>query len=95
MGCSLSFKAMFGGLAVPGIILLLLVGALQPSDGRKTKTTLMTTSMKWSEKEEHGKVLGRHKSLVLTELDINYMSKRRVPNGPDPIHNRKRPPGVV
>ncbi|CAL1357871.1 unnamed protein product [Linum trigynum] len=21
-------------------------------------------------------------------LDLNYVSKRRVPNGPDPIHNR-------
>ncbi|KAF5726784.1 hypothetical protein HS088_TW22G00466 [Tripterygium wilfordii] len=28
------------------------------------------------------------------ELNLNYMmSKRRVPNGPDPIHNRNRPPG--
>ncbi|GAB2280384.1 hypothetical protein Dimus_015019 [Dionaea muscipula] len=31
-------------------------------------------------------------------MDINYLSKRRVPNGPDPIHNRragnsKQPPG--
>ncbi|KAK1282140.1 CLAVATA3/ESR (CLE)-related protein 25 [Acorus calamus] len=30
--------------------------------------------------------------------DFNYVSKRRVPNGPDPIHNRKagksgQPPG--
>ncbi|KAK1432831.1 hypothetical protein QVD17_09733 [Tagetes erecta] len=23
------------------------------------------------------------------ELVLNYVSKRRVPNGPDPIHNRK------
>ncbi|CAN1153211.1 CLAVATA3/ESR (CLE)-related protein 25 [Linum perenne] len=23
------------------------------------------------------------------DLDLNYVSKRRVPNGPDPIHNRK------
>ncbi|KGN47786.1 uncharacterized protein LOC101209880 [Cucumis sativus] len=32
------------------------------------------------------------------EWHLNYMSKRRVPNGPDPIHNRRagnsgRPPG--
>ncbi|XP_047963770.1 uncharacterized protein LOC125208232 isoform X1 [Salvia hispanica] len=34
----------------------------------------------------------------LSKLELNYMSKRRVPNGPDPIHNRgagksHRPPG--
>ncbi|KAI7742424.1 hypothetical protein M8C21_022905 [Ambrosia artemisiifolia] len=31
-----------------------------------------------------GDATRRHKGLVL-----NYVSKRRVPNGPDPIHNRK------
>ncbi|XP_042054446.1 uncharacterized protein LOC121799171 [Salvia splendens] len=34
----------------------------------------------------------------LSKLELNYTSKRRVPNGPDPIHNRgagksHRPPG--
>ncbi|KMT07211.1 hypothetical protein BVRB_6g155330 [Beta vulgaris subsp. vulgaris] len=42
--------------------------------------------------------IGRGKLLARTEVDINYMSKRKVPNGPDPIHNRRagnsrRPPG--
>uniref|UniRef100_A0A6N2MTG1 Uncharacterized protein n=1 Tax=Salix viminalis TaxID=40686 RepID=A0A6N2MTG1_SALVM len=26
--------------------------------------------------------------LVRHDMDLNYVSKRRVPNGPDPIHNR-------
>ena len=30
----------------------------------------------------------RGKAVDHAELDINNMSKRRVPNGPDPIHNR-------
>lgn len=41
--------------------------------------------------QQEGQVtdLGKGKStLVHQRLDLNYMSKRRVPNGPDPIHNR-------
>ncbi|MBA0648961.1 hypothetical protein Goshw_028908, partial [Gossypium schwendimanii] len=34
------------------------------------------------------KDLGKGKStLVHQRLDLNYISRRRVPNGPDPIHN--------
>ncbi|KAL1550945.1 hypothetical protein AAHA92_18845 [Salvia divinorum] len=40
----------------------------------------------------------KRKHRTLSKLELNYMSKRRVPNGPDPIHNRgagksHRPPG--
>ncbi|CAN1151340.1 CLAVATA3/ESR (CLE)-related protein 25 [Linum perenne] len=44
-------------------------------------------------------VIEKEKLVRKTESNLNYMmSKRRVPNGPDPIHNRragnsKRPPG--
>lgn len=32
-------------------------------------------------------IRGKHR--VLSKLfELNYMSKRKVPNGPDPIHNR-------
>ncbi|KAL8137713.1 hypothetical protein V2J09_003714 [Rumex salicifolius] len=36
--------------------------------------------------------------IVHPKIDVNYMSNRRVPKGPDPIHNRRasnsrRPPG--
>ncbi|XVE75159.1 hypothetical protein DITRI_Ditri12bG0073000 [Diplodiscus trichospermus] len=101
---SLSFKALFWTLIVLGFILVMLVGTVQ-SEGRKTKTTLTSDdgqSSPWTGKlqqEEQVKALGRGKSRVShPQLDLNYMSKRRVPNGPDPIHNRragnsKRPPG--
>ena len=91
---SLSFKTLFGTLIVLGFILVMLVGTLQ-SEGNKTKTTLTTDDDQSSsstgklQQEEQVKVLGRGKSrLVHPQLDLNYMSKRRVPNGPDPIHNR-------
>ncbi|XP_022775560.1 CLAVATA3/ESR (CLE)-related protein 26-like [Durio zibethinus] len=94
---SLSFKAPFVTLIVFGFILVMLVGTLQ-SEGNKTKTTLTTADQSSSslstsgklQQEEQVKVIGRGKSgLVHPQLDLNYMSKRRVPNGPDPIHNRR------
>ncbi|XP_021293216.1 CLAVATA3/ESR (CLE)-related protein 25 [Herrania umbratica] len=97
---SLFSKALFGTLVVLGFILVLLVGTLQ-SEGNKTKTTLTTEpSSSTGKRQEHVKVLARGKLLSdgHPQLDLNYMSKRRVPNGPDPIHNRRtgnsrRPPG--
>ncbi|OMO57260.1 hypothetical protein CCACVL1_25875 [Corchorus capsularis] len=106
-----SFKTLFGTLVVLGFILVLSIGGL-PSEANKTKTTLTTQSSSSTlgkRHEEHVKVLGKGESssssssssspsVVHPQLDLNYMSKRRVPNGPDPIHNRragnsKRPPG--
>ncbi|XP_039068786.1 uncharacterized protein LOC120215071 [Hibiscus syriacus] len=105
--CCLSLKALFGTLVVLGFFL---VGTLQ-SEGNETtrKTTLRIAddddeSWSWKgkvllQKEEQVKDLGKGKSsLVHRRMDLNYMSKRRVPNGPDPIHNRRagnsrRPPG--
>ncbi|CAN4116248.1 unnamed protein product [Withania somnifera] len=44
------------------------------------------------------KIHKRSTSHVHSKIDFNLVSKRRVPNGPDPIHNRRarssrRPPG--
>ncbi|KAK8627334.1 hypothetical protein V6N13_134947 [Hibiscus sabdariffa] len=52
------------------------------------------------QREDHQQVKDSGKGkpgLVHHRMDLNYMSKRRVPNGPDPIHNRRagnsrRPP---
>ncbi|XWS22523.1 hypothetical protein CRYUN_Cryun29cG0043700 [Craigia yunnanensis] len=94
---SLSIKTLFGffgTLIVLGFILIILVGTLQ-SEGNKTKTTLTTDHQSSSstgklQQEEHVKELGRAKSSVVhPRQDLNYMSKRRVPNRPDPIHNRR------
>ena len=88
---SLSFKTLFGTLLVLGFILVMFL----QSEGNKTKTTLTTDDDQSSSssgkllQEDQVKVLGREKSTVVRpQLDLNYMSKRGVPNGPDPIHNR-------
>ncbi|XP_052186524.1 CLAVATA3/ESR (CLE)-related protein 25-like [Diospyros lotus] len=77
-------KALFGALAFLGFIWLLLLGILEA--GRPDQRSFKDMEM------AAGKKLGVH------QLDLNNMSKRRVPNGPDPIHNRRagnshRPPG--
>lgn len=81
---SFFFRALFGAVAVTGFILLLLIGSLE-SGGNKATTTLSTQS---AGNRNHVDSLAREKSINRQELDLNYMSKRRVPNGPDPIHNR-------
>ncbi|XP_059648923.1 CLAVATA3/ESR (CLE)-related protein 25-like [Cornus florida] len=92
MGISSSFKALCAALALLGFIWFVFVGTLEVG-GRKT-TALNgrpTASL------GHKVMIGREKLAVHPESDLN-MSKRRVPNGPDPIHNRRagnsrRPPG--
>ncbi|KAK8477307.1 hypothetical protein V6N13_090354 [Hibiscus sabdariffa] len=99
---------LFRTLVVLGLVLVISAGVLQ-CDGHERKTATIagddhrfrtsTTTAKLRKEEQQVKVLGKGKSGVeLPKQDLNYMSKRRVPNGPDPIHNRRagnsgRPPG--
>ncbi|XP_039045033.1 CLAVATA3/ESR (CLE)-related protein 25-like [Hibiscus syriacus] len=98
---------LFITLVVLGVVSFISIGILQ-SEGHGTKTTIArgdhrswtsTTTAKLQQREEQVKVLGKGESSVAhPKQDLNYMSKRRVPNGPDPIHNRRagnsgRPPG--
>ncbi|GMP94273.1 hypothetical protein CsSME_00043785 [Camellia sinensis var. sinensis] len=93
MGCGgMVSKALFGALALAGFFWLLLVGILET--GGTDATTRLNLQKAGSLK--HMEMLeGREKE---KPVDLNYMSKRRIPNGPDPIHNRRagnsrRPPG--
>ncbi|KAF8399373.1 hypothetical protein HHK36_015238 [Tetracentron sinense] len=94
MGSSGGFsKALFGALAFMSFIWLLSV-AILASGGTKTITVTASSTGNFKPLE----VLGRERPVVHRDLDINYNSKRKVPNGPDPIHNRRagksrRPPG--
>uniref|UniRef100_A0A2P2NNP3 CLAVATA3/ESR (CLE)-related protein 25 n=1 Tax=Rhizophora mucronata TaxID=61149 RepID=A0A2P2NNP3_RHIMU len=89
---SLFFKVLIGAIAMVGFVWVLLVGTLESGATRQTTTTSIMPT-----KDEL--VVGKEKLVYVPELDFNYMmSKRKVPNGPDPIHNRragnsKRPPG--
>ncbi|QCD90537.1 CLAVATA3/ESR (CLE)-related protein 25 [Vigna unguiculata] len=75
------------------LLCVLLLVSLGSGEGSRQPAT------QWSEERvKHGRVVAKDMPVDRAELDFNYMSKRRVPNGPDPIHNRRagnsgRPPG--
>ncbi|KAM7468591.1 hypothetical protein LguiB_016153 [Lonicera macranthoides] len=81
-------KTMFGVVVLLVFVWFLLVGILEGGSHEETKETKsLMKNMK----------VGGVERVELSDM-INSMSKRRVPNGPDPIHNRKagnsgRPPG--
>ncbi|KAG5226842.1 hypothetical protein OIU78_026024 [Salix suchowensis] len=87
-------RALFGAAIFWGLIWFMYVGIL-PSHA----TTLMARIRVPSAGTfKHLKLSGGESHLVRHDMDLNYVSKRRVPNGPDPIHNRKtvqsrQPPG--
>ncbi|MED6154896.1 hypothetical protein PIB30_000398 [Stylosanthes scabra] len=93
-------------LLVVGLVCLVVLGSSIATISRKTSSHNNQWWSSHQEEEEKGGGLLDHSQVVFTtagrdnkELkDFNYMSKRRVPNGPDPIHNRRagnsgRPPG--
>lgn len=59
-------------------------GSITPTATRTTTTTATTTKGSY----KHLEVMERERPDFHPDLDPNNMSKRRVPNGPDPIHNR-------
>ncbi|KAF2325399.1 hypothetical protein P3X46_003014 [Hevea brasiliensis] len=93
---SVPFKVLFGAIATLGFVCLLLIATLQTGATKSTTTAVQATPS-----FKHEADIGREKLIYDPDLDLNYMmSKRKVPNGPDPIHNRKagnskRPPGRV
>ncbi|KAL7261011.1 hypothetical protein ACSBR1_006637 [Camellia fascicularis] len=85
-------KAVFGSLVLVGFIWLLLVGVSH------SKTRETNTSSWLGGRFKRLETIGSEKLDVQPRSDLNFMSKRRVPNGPDPIHNRRignsrQPPG--
>lgn len=73
-------RFLFRVLVVVGFVCFMFFGSLV-SGARTGQTTTSTTT---KHDDEQVVVVGNHDA----QLDFNYMSKRRVPNGPDPIHNR-------
>ncbi|KAG6656420.1 hypothetical protein CIPAW_04G021200 [Carya illinoinensis] len=87
------FRALIGALIFVGVIWLSTVGIIA---NRKNKTS--TTMERSTEIFRYWKLIGREKHTAHRHSDLNYVSRRRVPHGPDPIHNRgagktRRPPG--
>ncbi|KAK9682465.1 hypothetical protein RND81_10G075700 [Saponaria officinalis] len=92
-GCRRISK-IFVGILLVIFVWLMFIGTLDSrnSDGLATSTS--------SQNLKHVVVVEITKHYVPANADPVYTSKRRVPSGPDPIHNRhigetKRPPGRV
>ncbi|KAF9663614.1 hypothetical protein SADUNF_Sadunf17G0069700 [Salix dunnii] len=79
-------RALFGAVIFWGVIWFMYVGIL-PNHA----TTLMASIRVPSAGTfKHLKLSGGESHLIRHDMDLNYVSKRRVPNGPDPIHNSMR-----
>ena len=71
-------RILFGALIFVGLIWFSYVGVIANQATKPVITISSTGNFK------HMKLM----HAVHQDWDLNYVSKRRVPNGPDPIHNR-------
>ncbi|PIA62366.1 hypothetical protein AQUCO_00200398v1 [Aquilegia coerulea] len=88
-------KSLFGVIVIMCFIWIMLVQIV--SCGTTTTTTTTKGNFKRLDviPRDRDHVVHHHHHL---HSDPNFMSKRKVPNGPDPIHNRRagksgQPPG--
>ncbi|XP_057528864.1 uncharacterized protein LOC130807610 isoform X2 [Amaranthus tricolor] len=98
-----SIKGLLRLILLVSFVWLSLVGLLAYGDQAKSTKILHNNNNNVNKHDQHVKheesvTIGRGKVIAHSEVDFNYMSKRKVPSGPDPIHNRRarnsrRPPG--
>lgn len=93
-----SIKGLLRVITLASFLCLCLVGVLASRGASTTISHDKHNVNKHHQVNHEVLTVGRGKLLPRSEMDINYMSKRKVPNGPDPIHNRRagnsrRPPG--
>ncbi|XP_074375065.1 CLAVATA3/ESR (CLE)-related protein 25-like [Apium graveolens] len=74
-----------GAVFLVGVVCLLVVGIINHQTGQMTMTTVVTSARRI----EDLKSIGKLRNHGVLHYDLNFVSKRRVPNGPDPIHNRR------
>ncbi|CAK9162854.1 unnamed protein product [Ilex paraguariensis] len=79
-------KASLVAILFVGFIWFLFVGILG-KQVTKTSSNSIAVSSKGNFKLL--KLIGTERLSVHQKFDLNYVSKRRVPNGPDPLHNRR------
>ncbi|KAF8040072.1 hypothetical protein BT93_B2330 [Corymbia citriodora subsp. variegata] len=96
--CPLYAKFLLRALAALSLVWLLVFAMVEAAGGRGTAPSLPLKDQSKG-KVKNSELVHREKKLVFRpQSDLYYMSKRRVPNGPDPVHNRragnsKQPPG--
>ncbi|KAJ8775356.1 hypothetical protein K2173_020360 [Erythroxylum novogranatense] len=97
MGTGTVSSKMFGAVLFCGVVWFFYVGILINLETTKlTRTTVPETGVS----DDWSRFIGRGRHPFLQNFHLNYVNKRRVPNGPDPIHNRRvsksgKPPGRI
>ncbi|GAV73083.1 hypothetical protein CFOL_v3_16570 [Cephalotus follicularis] len=86
-------RVLFAAVILVGFTWFFFVGILADHATRTTTKVLPSTG-----NFKHWVSVGRDKHFVHQHIKLNVVSKRRVPSGPDPIHNRRafksrQPPG--
>ncbi|KAI9121263.1 hypothetical protein K1719_008296 [Acacia pycnantha] len=76
-------RFLFGALVSVGIIWFVFLAI---SFNRQTKRTVLVP---YNVISKHLKLVQMERRALLPKSGLIYVSKRRVPNGPDPIHNRR------
>lgn len=71
-----------GAVFLVGVVCLLLVGIINHQTRQMTMITVVASAGRF----EDLKSIGKQRNVL--HYNLNFVSKRRVPNGPDPIHNR-------
>ncbi|CAN6572122.1 unnamed protein product [Malus baccata var. baccata] len=78
-------RALLGALLLLVVFWFFLAGILVNRSAEKKPTVTVSSTKIF----KHWKLIGREKHTVVWDSTFIYVSKRRVPNGPDPIHNRR------
>lgn len=81
-----ALRLLFGVTVLVGIVWLLFVGIIANHATAFTKKSIMIPSTRDFKHWNFHVGQARHDSHE--DFHLNYVSKRRVPSGPDPIHNR-------
>lgn len=74
-----------GAVFLVGVVCLLLVGIINHQTRQMTMITVVPSAGRF----EDLKSIGKQRKHGVLHYNLNFVSKRRVPNGPDPIHNRR------
>ncbi|KAK7266253.1 hypothetical protein RIF29_18895 [Crotalaria pallida] len=88
MGFSSRRRLLLGALVSVGIIWFMFLSIISVNSHQTKRTVVLVPSL--SVLSKHLKLVGMQRQHSLhSNSGMIFVSKRRVPNGPDPIHNRK------
>ncbi|XWS32822.1 hypothetical protein CRYUN_Cryun22dG0022700 [Craigia yunnanensis] len=89
-----ALRFLFRVTVLVGVIRLLSVGIIAIHATAMTKSIMVPSTRDF----KHWEFVGQERRNSHQDFHLNYVSKRRIPSGPDPIHNRRAeksrvPPG--